>query len=175
MASSFDTIVIADDEEFPSLEPGSSRPQRAPRRDYSYRDFESMIIESVNAEADPTPSRKRRRTETKEPSALDDAFGGLRKALDREIQLLQERNRMLRDELRLEREGHQKTQEELSQQRERRILDCRICYIQPDRWVTILCGHMVCKSCAGNLATPKRCPICRAPFTGYVECYPFAG
>lgn len=70
MASSFDTIVIADDEEFPSLEPGSSRPQRAPRRDYSYRDFESMIIESVNAEADPTPSRKRRRTETKEPSAL---------------------------------------------------------------------------------------------------------
>lgn len=70
MASPSDTIVIADDEEFLSLEPGSSRPQRALRRDYSYRDFESMIIESVNADANPTPSRKRRRTETKEPSAL---------------------------------------------------------------------------------------------------------
>ncbi|KAJ5318556.1 hypothetical protein N7476_004976, partial [Penicillium atrosanguineum] len=143
MAIPSNTIVIADDEELPRLEPGRLRPQRASRRDYSYQDFESIIIESVNAEADTTPSRKRRGTETKEPSALDNAFGGLRKALDREIQLLQEKNRMLRDEIRLEREGHQKTQEELSQQRERRILGCSVCFLQPDRWVTILCGHIV--------------------------------
>ena len=70
MASPSDTIVVADDEEFPIIEPGSSRPQRAPCRDYSYREFESMIIESVTAEADTTPSRKRRRTETKDPSTL---------------------------------------------------------------------------------------------------------
>ena len=24
-----------------------------------------------------------------------------------------------------------------------------------------------------NLETPKRCPTCRAPFTGYIGCYPF--
>jgi hypothetical protein len=70
MANPSNTIVIADDEEFPRLEPGSSRPQRVPRRDYTYRHFENMIIESVNAEANTTPSRKRRRTETKESSAL---------------------------------------------------------------------------------------------------------
>ncbi|KAJ5117394.1 hypothetical protein N7448_011026 [Penicillium atrosanguineum] len=70
MAIPSNTIVIADDEELPRLEPGSLRPQRAPRRNYSYQDFESIIIESVNAEADTTPSRKRRGTETKEPSVL---------------------------------------------------------------------------------------------------------
>lgn len=70
MASPSDTIIITDDEELPSLEPGSSRPRRAPRRDYSYRDFESMIVESVADETDTTPSRKRKRTETKEPSTL---------------------------------------------------------------------------------------------------------
>ena len=64
MASPSDTIVITDDEELSSLE-ARSRPRRAPRRDYSYRDFESMIVED-----EMTPSRKRKRTETKEPSAL---------------------------------------------------------------------------------------------------------
>jgi hypothetical protein len=70
MASPSNTIIIADDEEFAGLEAGSSRPRRAPRRDYSYRDFESMIVEAVDGETDTTPSRKRKRTETKEPSAL---------------------------------------------------------------------------------------------------------
>lgn len=70
MASPSDTIIITDDEELPSLEPGSSRPRRAPRRDYTYREFENMIIEAVNDETETTPSRKRKRTETKEPSAL---------------------------------------------------------------------------------------------------------
>ena len=70
MASPSDTIIIADDEELPILESGSSRPRRAPRRDYSYPNFENMIVESVDEEADTTLSRKRRRTKTKEPSAL---------------------------------------------------------------------------------------------------------
>jgi hypothetical protein len=70
MASPSNTTIIADDEELPSLEPGSSRPRKAPRRDYSYRDFESMIVEAVDDETDTTPSRKRKRTETKELSAL---------------------------------------------------------------------------------------------------------
>lgn len=70
MAGPSDTIIITDDEELPSLEPGSSRPRRAPRRDYSYREFENMIIEAVNDETETTPSRKRERTETKEPSSL---------------------------------------------------------------------------------------------------------
>lgn len=70
MASSSDTIIITDDKELPRLEAGSSRPRRAPRRDYSYRDFESMIVEAVDYETDTTPSRKRKRTETEEPSAL---------------------------------------------------------------------------------------------------------
>ncbi|KAJ5456084.1 uncharacterized protein N7458_004348 [Penicillium daleae] len=69
MASHSNAIIIPDDEE-PCLEPGSSRPRRFPRRDYSYRDFESMIVEAVDDEADTTPSRKRKRTETKEPSTL---------------------------------------------------------------------------------------------------------
>ncbi|KAJ5981934.1 hypothetical protein N7451_012034 [Penicillium sp. IBT 35674x] len=120
MASPSDTIVIADEED----EPGSSRPQRAPRRDYSYRDFE----------ADMTPPRKRRRTK-KEPSALvpvphktypshfelimdqDDAFGGLRKAIDHDIQLLQDSNQMLRDQLRLESECHQRRKRSFSSTR----------------------------------------------------------
>jgi hypothetical protein len=69
MASPSDTIIITDDEELPSLEPGSSRPRRAPRRDYSYREFENMIVKAVD-ETETTPSRKRKRTETKEPSTL---------------------------------------------------------------------------------------------------------
>jgi hypothetical protein len=70
MASPSDTIIITDDEQLPSPEPGSSRPRRAPRRDYSYREFENMINEAVNDETETTPSRKRKRTETKEPSLL---------------------------------------------------------------------------------------------------------
>jgi hypothetical protein len=36
MASPSNTTIIADDEELLSLEPISSRPRKAPRRDYSY-------------------------------------------------------------------------------------------------------------------------------------------
>lgn len=70
MASPSDTIIIDDDEEFQSLEPGSSRPRRGPRRDYRYQNFESMIVESNADEAGTTSSRKRKRTETKKLSMV---------------------------------------------------------------------------------------------------------
>lgn len=70
MASPSNTIIIADDEELLSLEPDSSRPRKAPRRDYSYRDFESMIIGVIDSETDTILSRKRKRAETREPSTL---------------------------------------------------------------------------------------------------------
>ena len=70
MASPSDTIIITDDEELLSLEPGNSRPRRAARRDYSHQDFESMIVEAVDDETNTTPSRKRKRTETIGLSAL---------------------------------------------------------------------------------------------------------
>jgi primosomal protein N' len=41
--------------------------------------------------------------------------------------------------------------------------------------VTISCGHMFCKSCTDRLPRPKKCPNCRDPITGYIECLPFAG
>ncbi|KAJ5630661.1 uncharacterized protein N7484_010761, partial [Penicillium longicatenatum] len=102
--------------------------------------------------------------------STDNAFKELRKTVSHKMQRLQEKNRMLRDELRQEKERHQKTEEELSQQREKRILECKICYMQPDRWVFILCGHMVCRSCAGSIGTTEKCPICRAPITGHIGC-----
>lgn len=99
-----------------------------PRRDYSYRDFESMIVEIVDDETDTTPSHKRKRNETKEPSASvpvphrpsslttmdqDNAFEELRKAFSHKMQRLQEKSRTLRDERHQERERHQKTEEDL--------------------------------------------------------------
>ncbi|KAJ5447693.1 hypothetical protein N7445_002514, partial [Penicillium cf. griseofulvum] len=114
IASPSDIIIITDNEELPSLELGSLRPRRAPRRDYSYRDFKSIIVELVANKTDTTLSRKRKRTETKEPSTLENAFKELRGAVSHKIQRLQEKNRILRDELYQERERHQKTEEELS-------------------------------------------------------------
>jgi hypothetical protein len=67
MASRSNTIIIADDEELPNLQPGGSRPRRAPRRNYNYEDSESMFIDAAD---DETRSRKRKRTEKKKPSAL---------------------------------------------------------------------------------------------------------
>ncbi|KAK9547576.1 hypothetical protein V6Z79_010276 [Aspergillus fumigatus] len=170
MSSPSDTIIITDDEELPSLEAVSPRP--------SYREFESMVLKAVDNEVDAILSRKRKRTET-ESSALNNAFEELGKEVSRtshRLKWLEEENLRLRDELHQERENHKKTQEELSQQKEKHVVDCKICYMQPDLWVMIpACGHMVCESCAGRLQTPKRCPICRASFKGYLPCYPFAG
>jgi hypothetical protein len=70
IVSPFNTIIITDNEELLSLELGSLRPRRAPRRDYSYRDFKSIIVELVANKTDITLLRKRKRTETKELSIL---------------------------------------------------------------------------------------------------------
>ncbi|KAJ5800702.1 uncharacterized protein N7518_002770 [Penicillium psychrosexuale] len=101
MASPSDTIVIDDDEEIHRLEPGSLCPRRGLRRDYRYWDFESMIVELNADKADTIPLRKCKRTEIKE-LLMDNAFEELRKAVDCDIQLLQ-------DVLYLEREAHKHT------------------------------------------------------------------
>lgn len=49
---------------FANVETGSARPQRAPRRDYSNQDSESVIVEALDDETNTTLSRKRKRTET---------------------------------------------------------------------------------------------------------------
>lgn len=61
MSSHSNAIVIADDEELPDLEPGSSRLRHVPHRDHSDPDFENMKF-GDDAD-DRTPSRKRKRTE----------------------------------------------------------------------------------------------------------------
>lgn len=70
MASHRDTIVIPDDEEVPSVEPRSSRFRKTPRHDYSYQNFQKMVAELVDDEAETTTSRKRKRTEMRESSKL---------------------------------------------------------------------------------------------------------
>ena len=122
IGSHSNTIVIADDEEVPIVEPHSSRVRKTPRRDYSYREFERMIAESVDDETETTLSRKRKRTEAKEPSSLvrvprktfftlinngqDNAFGKLQTVISYKMQRLREDNRILRDKLLYEREKH---------------------------------------------------------------------
>ncbi|KAJ5768141.1 hypothetical protein N7533_000724 [Penicillium manginii] len=194
MTSPSDTILIDDEEESTSLEPGSSRLRTGARPDYSYQKFENMIDALVDKEGDTTPSRKRRRTETDETSVFvsvshnfhaliflgliiyqENIFKKLGKTVRHKIQQLQDRTQVLQDELRQERKSHRKTQGELYQERQKRNFKCKICYEQPDRWVTISCGHMFCESCTDKLQRPKKCPICRAPITGYIECLPFAG
>lgn len=69
MASSQIAIIIPDDEEALGLEQGRSRPQRAPRRDYSYRGWEDTMDDAAvsdDATDDVTisPARKRKRNMT---------------------------------------------------------------------------------------------------------------
>ena len=89
------------------------------------------------------------------------------------------KNQKLQEELQQEQERHQKNKEELRRASQRRILECPICFEQPDCWVTLLCGHLFCKKCIeewiGNLERPNTCPICRKSITGHVECNPYAG
>ena len=119
----------------------------------------------------------------------DNVFKNVRNAVDHEIELLRNKTRALQEELRQEREERQKAEEEvrrgrevrqkmeeqLSLEKDRLVLECKICYMQPDLWMTLLCGHLFCNSCAGHLDTSKACPICRTPITGYVGCRPFSG
>lgn len=89
------------------------------------------------------------------------------KVSSHQIQRLQEEYHALRDELHKEKERHRKTQVDLSQELEKRSMKCSICYIQPDRWITLTCQHMFCESCIERLEWPKQCPHCRGPIKGY--------
>ncbi|CAI7614591.1 unnamed protein product [Penicillium viridicatum] len=127
-----------------------------------------MLGEAIDDAPIIPPSRKRKRTET-ESSILDNVFKNVRNAVDDEIQRLRDKNRALQEELRQEREERQKVEEEvhrgreerqkmeeqLSRERDRLVLECKICYMQPDIWRTLSCGHLFCNSCAGNLDTSK--------------------
>ncbi|OQE10097.1 hypothetical protein PENFLA_c094G05070 [Penicillium flavigenum] len=104
MASHSNTIIIADDEELPNLQPGSPRPRRAPRCNYSDEDSESMFIDAADDEG---RSRKRKRTEKKKPSALDNAFQLLNKEVRHEVKRLRKKNRMRQGELRQEKERNE--------------------------------------------------------------------
>ncbi|KAJ5200380.1 hypothetical protein N7472_005584, partial [Penicillium cf. griseofulvum] len=88
IVSPSDTIIITDNEELLSLELGSLRPRRAPRYNYSYRDFKSIIVELVANKTDTILLYKCKRTETKEPSTLENAFKELRGAVSYKIQRL---------------------------------------------------------------------------------------
>lgn len=68
--------------------------------------------------------------------------------------------RKLQDELYKEKKKHQFTRKQLFQQG--KILECRICCTQPDRWLTLSCGHMLCLSCKNRLGKPKKCSMCRS-------------
>ncbi|KAJ5517491.1 hypothetical protein N7527_009051 [Penicillium freii] len=97
MASHSNTIIIADDVELPNPQPGSSRPRRAPRCNYSYEDSESMFIDAAD---DETRSRKRKRTEKNRKEEADNAFRLLNKEVRHEVKRLNKENRMRQDELR---------------------------------------------------------------------------
>ncbi|KAJ5529061.1 hypothetical protein N7527_002454 [Penicillium freii] len=57
--------------------------------------------------------------------------------LEQEVEKQQKQVQELQSKLLLQEDRHQ---EELSR---RRILDCKICYEQPDCWHNLLCGHMI--------------------------------
>lgn len=105
----------------------------------------------------------------------DTCFKRLRKTVDQTVEIcdqkvekLEKEVQELRNRLLLQEDRHQ---EELSR---RRFLDCNICYEQPDCWHSLLCGHMICEPCA-KLLDQNACPLCRASFSGFIKCYPFAG
>lgn len=64
---------------------------------------------------------------------------------------------------------------EEEQKKNRKIIDerkCKICLVKEQNVVLIACGHLICDSCVENLDQyQKKCPICRARFTRYVNIY----
>ncbi|CAG7957519.1 unnamed protein product [Penicillium salamii] len=181
MTSPSSTIVIEDDELPPSWRSANLQVQRT-----SLRTSPEILIEPNDAASGSIePSRKRKRAKRKQPDTLDTCFKKLRKTFDQrdqevekldqkvenleqEVEKQQKQVQELQSKLLLQEDRHQ---EELSR---RRILDCKICYEQPDCWHNLLCGHMICEPCA-KLVDLSTCPFCRRTFSGYVKCYPFAG
>ncbi|KAJ6069145.1 hypothetical protein N7499_011032, partial [Penicillium canescens] len=140
MTSPSSTIIIEDEELPPNWPSTDSQVQRS----FQHTSPESPIEPNDTASGSIGPSRKRRRAAGKRSETLDTSFKKLRKTVDekvktlnQDIENLQQQVQELQNKLLLQEDRHQ---EELSQ---RRILDCRICYGQPDCWHIMLCGHMV--------------------------------
>lgn len=70
MGSNPNPIVIVDDEESHNVDRRSLRPQRAPRRDYSYREIERLFASSADDESHIDPSHKRKRVGGNDQSSL---------------------------------------------------------------------------------------------------------
>ncbi|KAJ5882304.1 uncharacterized protein N7529_000976 [Penicillium soppii] len=145
MASPSSTIIIEDDELPPNWRPSDPQFQGTSPRTSA----EDTIVERTHAASGGIePSRKRTRAAKQRPDTLDVSFKKLRRTVDqkfekleREAEKLQQKIQELQNELLQKEEQHQ---EELLG---RRMLDCKICYEQPDCWGTMLCGHMACQSC----------------------------
>ncbi|KAL2845903.1 hypothetical protein BJY01DRAFT_247509, partial [Aspergillus pseudoustus] len=175
MASDPDTTIIIQDDESPVQ--GGARPQRAPRPDYSYQDYEFMIDDAAASaiEDGATPSgRKRKRDATQSFTQLLEMVGGLHNELDSEAQRLreelctfrrktrkleqelgtiQEELRIKNEELETEKAAHETEKEQhqhtMKALREQRLMTrCKICFEQQGLWWVLSCGHMVCEDCA---------------------------
>ncbi|KAJ5705553.1 hypothetical protein N7536_001242 [Penicillium majusculum] len=171
MTSLSSTILIEDNELPPSWRPTDSQVQR--RSPYTSL---GILIEPTDATSGSIePSRKRKRAKGKQRDTLDTCFKKLRKtldeeveSLDQEVEKLQKQVQELQSKLLLQKDQHQ---EELSRIR---ILNCDICYEQPDRWHARACGHLICEACEERLDRDP-CPVCRKEFSGFIKCFPFAG
>ncbi|CAG7975528.1 unnamed protein product [Penicillium salamii] len=174
MVSSSSTILIEDDELPPSWRSSNSQVQRT-----SPRTSLNILIEPNDATSGSIePSPKRKRAKRKQPNTLDTYFKKLRKTFDQrdqevenleqEVEKQQKLVQELQSKLLLQEDRHR---EELSR---RRILDCKICYEQPDCWHILLCGHIIYEPCTERL-DQNACPLYRASFSGFIKCCPFAG
>ena len=113
---------------------------------------------------------------------LQKAWEGQVRAENARLQSHIDEIRAEQDQLRLENNRLQATNEHQQKELERlqkvRVLECSVCCLQRDVWVTLSCTHMYCKECAntaGYLDGAKDCGICRKEVSGYATARPFAG
>ncbi|KAJ5873273.1 hypothetical protein N7455_003816, partial [Penicillium solitum] len=139
MTSPSSTILIEDDELPPSWRSGNSQAQRTSPR----TSLETLIEPNDATSGSMEPSRKRKRAKRKQPDTLDTCFKRLRKTFDKrdqEVEKLDQEVENLEQEFEKQQKQVQELQSKLLQQEDqhqeelsrRRILDCKICYKQPD-------------------------------------------
>lgn len=85
--------------------------------------------------------------------------------LELQKKLQDEQNKLEQEQKKLEQE--QKKTKKILEERK-----CKICLVNEQNIVLISCGHLICDTCVLNLDQyQKKCPICRARFTRYVNIY----
>ncbi|KAH8691944.1 hypothetical protein BGW36DRAFT_431186 [Talaromyces proteolyticus] len=98
--------------------------------------------------------------------------------LQRRISRLEADIIQLNEQLRVSTLTNESIQRELDTAHGSRLLECSICFEQPDEWITLSCGHMFCARCRSLqiLKSPEQgCALCKAPVTGCIRSCPFAG